>query len=151
MKAPKEDTLQKGPVAKSNLTKNKKKTTVVTVKREIKKIDLKGLVFGRAASVIALLLSGKQNVSYEPHKDGGDKVIAFNLDKIKIKGSTKLDKKIHYHYSGYPGGIKGEALKDSLKKDSARVFKKAVFGMLPKNSFRKEMIKRLSLFKGEIE
>lgn len=140
---------KKATKGQSSHTKSAVKPVMVT--REIHRLDLRGLVFGRAASAIALLLSGKQKVSYERQKDGGDRVIAFNLDKIKIKGSTKLDKKIHYHYSGYPGGIKAEALKDSLKKDAPGIFKKAVFGMLPKNTFRKNMIKRLTIFKGEAE
>jgi len=102
------------------------------------KIDATNKVLGRLASKIAILLNT------------GDKVIVTNTDKIKITGK-KLKKKVYYHHSGYPGGLKKITLEELMKKDSREVLRKAVWGMLPKNKLRKQRIKNLKLYKGEIE
>jgi large subunit ribosomal protein L13 len=120
------------------------------VKRSKIKYDLKSKVFGRAASEIALILSGKRKVEYYPHLDVGDYVIAYNLDNLKFKGTTKLQNKKYYRHSGYPGSIKEISLEDFRAKDPKKLFTKAVYRMLPKNKLRKEMIKRLSLHLKEI-
>lgn len=121
------------------------------IERENHQIDLTGLVFGRIATQVALFLSGKRKVSYLPYVDCGDKVTVYNLKKIKFKGGRKLEDKIYYHYSGYPGGISAIKLKDAIKKDFPKVFRRAVYQMLPKNKIRKKSIKRLKIFEGEIE
>ncbi|MDF1498648.1 MAG: 50S ribosomal protein L13 [Patescibacteria group bacterium] len=101
--------------------------------------------FGRMATQIAIILRGKNKASYTPHIDGGDYVVVINSDNLKYtKG--KGDNKIYYHYSGYMGGMKKIALKDQIKKDSRVVIKNAVYGMLPKNKLRDQMIKRLNIY-----
>jgi len=101
--------------------------------------------FGRMATQIATILRGKNKASYTPHIDGGDYVVVINSDNLKYtKG--KGDNKIYYHYSGYMGGMKKIALKDQIKKDSRVVIKNAVYGMLPKNKLRDQMIKRLNIY-----
>jgi len=109
--------------------------------------DAEGKVLGRMATEIAKLLSGKGKIDYVPNIDGGDFVTVVNSDKIYVTGS-KLDKKIYYRFSGYPGGISAIALKDQLKKDSTKVIKGAVNGMLPKNKLRDKMMLRLKVYAG---
>lgn len=121
------------------------------IERKTHEIDLSGQVLGRAASHVALLLSGKRKVSFTWNVDGGDYVRAYNLEKIKISGKDKPDTKIYYHYTGYPGGIKGISLRDAMAKDPQKVFRQAVLRMLPKNKLRSRMIKRLELIEGEMQ
>ena len=135
---------------KSN-KKAKKKAIEDAIKREKHAIDLKGLVFGRVASEVALLLSGKRKVEYLPYIDQGDYVVVYNLEKMKFRGGNKMEKKMYYHFSGYPGGIKGISLKDAKDKDYPKLFRRAVYRMLPKNKLRGGMIKRLEIFKEEIK
>ncbi len=104
--------------------------------------------FGRMASKIAVLLRGKNKVDFAPHIDGGDYVVVTNSDNLKYTGN-KGEGKIYYRYSGYMGGLKEINLKDKIKKDSREVIKIAVYGMLPKNKLRDEMIKRLKVYKDE--
>ena len=114
------------------------------------KIDATNKVLGRLASKIAILLQGKHKPNFVPYLNTGDKVIVTNTDKIKITGK-KLKKKVYYRHSGYPGGLKKITLEELMKRDSREVLKKAVWGMLPKNKLRKQRIKNLKLYKGEIE
>jgi len=114
------------------------------------KIDATNKVLGRLASKIAILLQGKHKPNFVPYLNTGDKVIVINTDKMKITGK-KLKKKVYYRHSGYPGGLKKITLEELMKKDSREVLKKAVWGMLPKNKLRKQRIKNLKLYKGEIE
>ena len=104
--------------------------------------------FGRMASKIAVLLRGKNKVSFTPHIDDGDYVVVINSDNLKYTGN-KGEGKIYYSYSGYMGGLKEISLKNKIKKDSRDVIKKAVYGMLPKNKLRDEMVKRLKVYKDE--
>lgn len=102
--------------------------------------------FGRMSTQIATLLHGKHKVSFAPHRDEGDFVVVVNTDRIKFTGG-KDQKKVYYSHSGYLGGLKSITLGDQIQKDSREVVKKAVFGMLPGNKLRPEMMKRLKLFK----
>ena len=54
--------------------------------------------------------------------------------------------KIYTTYSGYPGGIRREALRDLLVRRPTEVMRHAVYGMLPKNKLRNEFVKRLYIF-----
>ncbi|MCK5084769.1 MAG: 50S ribosomal protein L13 [Candidatus Pacebacteria bacterium] len=104
--------------------------------------------FGRMASKISILLRGKNKASYTPHIDAGDYVVVVNTDNLKYTGN-KDEGKIYYSHSWYPGGLKEITLGDQIKKDSRVVIKKAVYGMLPKNKLRDQMIKRLKIYKNE--
>lgn len=107
------------------------------------KLDATDISLGRLASQVALLLRGKNKPNFIPYLDQGDKVIIENITKIKISGN-KLDGKIYYRHSQYPGGLKKEKMKDLIdRKGYAELLKKAVYGMLPDNKLRKEMMKRL--------
>lgn len=102
--------------------------------------------FGRLSAQIATILRGKNKVGFAPHIDGGDFVVVVNSDKVKYSGN-KDKKKVYYKHSGYLGGMKEITLGDQIKKDSTQVFKKAVYGMLPSNKLRNEMMKRLKIYK----
>lgn len=115
------------------------------MERKYHLFDAQDKVLGRLATEIAKVLSGKGKVDYTPHIDGGDHVIIINSDKIRVTG-RKLTDKIYHRFSGYPGGISSIALKDLLKKDSTKVIKNAVYGMLPKNKLRDKMMLRLHVY-----
>ncbi len=116
------------------------------VNREYHLFDAQGKVLGRLATEIAGVISGKTKVDYAPHIDGGDFVVVINTDGLQVTGNKREDKMYH-HFSGYPGGIRSIAFKDQMKKDSRKILHAAVYGMLPKNKLRDQMLTRLRLYK----
>lgn len=102
--------------------------------------------FGRLSSKIAVLLRGKNKATFVHHIDAGDNVVVINSDKLKFTGNKAVGK-VYYTHSGYLGGLKSITLQDKIQKDSREVIKEAVFGMLPKNKLRNEMMKRLRVYK----
>lgn len=113
------------------------------MQRNTHNIDATDQVLGRLATQIALLLRGKNKPTFSPHLDEGDIVVIKNVDKIKITGN-KLNQKIYYRHSTYPGGLKKTTMREVVaKKGYQEVLKKAVWGMLPKNKLKDKMIKRL--------
>jgi len=111
-------------------------------------VDASGKVLGRIASRIALLLMGKRKSIYTPHLDVGDFVVVINAEKVKLTGD-KLWKKIYYHHSGYPGGLKQKTAKELLEKHPERLIKLGVKRMLPKNRLGQKMFKRLKVYRGD--
>ena len=118
-----------------------------TVERKWYVIDADGVVLGRLASQVALMLRGKHKPTFTPHVDTGDYIIVVNTDKIAMTG-RKLDQKIYYHHSGYPGGLKETKYRDLLANKSEFVLKKAVRGMLPKGPLGNKMFKKLKVYAG---
>ncbi len=110
--------------------------------RKIIKIDASGKALGRLASEIAIILRGKNKPEFVPHQDVGDIVELYNVDKIKYTGK-KLEQKEYYRYSGYPGGLKTEKMKDKLAKNPKDVIVMAVRKMLPATRLRNGMLKRI--------
>ncbi|MCP4522762.1 MAG: 50S ribosomal protein L13 [Candidatus Gracilibacteria bacterium] len=108
-------------------------------------IDAKGQTLGRLATQIAVILKGKNKVSFVPHLDNGDYVIVTNCDKFAVTGK-KLTDKTYYRHTGYLGGLKEISLGDLLIKKPNKALELAVSGMLPKNKLRKDMLARLKLF-----
>jgi len=118
------------------------------VEREWWIIDAEGQTLGRLASKVAAILRGKHKPTFAPNVDTGDFVVIVNAGKVRTTGN-KLDQKVYYHHSGYPGGIKGITLRDQLRgRFPERVIETAVRGMLPKNSLGATMFKKLKLYKG---
>jgi len=115
------------------------------IEREWFVVDATGMTLGRLASRIATILRGKHKPIYTPHVDCGDFVIVVNADKIHVTG-RKLDQKMYYRHSGYPGGLKQISLRDQLDKHPDRVIRLAVRGMLPKNRLGRQMIKKLKVY-----
>ena len=116
----------------------------------IHKINAKNKVLGRLAVKIANLLRGKNKPEFLPYKDNGDGVLLYNTDKVILTGK-KSKQKIYYHHSGYPGGIKEITFEKAMKDDSRKVLRKAVYGMMPKNRLRNQIIKKLKLYKEKID
>lgn len=114
------------------------------MERKIYKIDATNRILGRLAVQIAGLLRGKNKPAFVPYKDMGDIVVVKNVKGIKLSGK-KADQKKYYHHSGYLGGLKEIPYKKLFEKNTTEVLKKAVWGMLPKNSLRNEQIKRLRI------
>ena len=110
-------------------------------------IDAQGQTLGRLASEISRLLRGKHKPRFVPHLDGGDYVIVINADKITLTGQ-KLQQKMYYRHSGYPGGLKSITAADLLEKKPTEVLKLAVKGMLPRNKLRAVMLKNLKIYAG---
>jgi large subunit ribosomal protein L13 len=110
-------------------------------------VDATDKVLGRLASEIAHRLRGKHKVIFAPYMDAGDFVIVVNAEKISLTGK-KLTDKIYYHHSGYPGGIKAMAAGKMLKEKPEELLRKAVRGMLPKNTLGRAMLKKLKIYAG---
>ena len=72
------------------------------------------------ATRIADTLRGKGKPVYTSHVDTGDFVVVVNAEKIAVTGS-KLDTKIYYRHSGYPGGIKQRTLREQLERRPTEV------------------------------
>ncbi len=108
--------------------------------------DAQGKVLGRLATEIAMVLSGKRKVDYEPNFDKGDYVVVTHSDGVQVTG-RKGDQKMYHHYSGYPGGITSRTFKEVMKRDSTKAIHQAVYNMLPKNLLRAKMLKRLHIYK----
>jgi len=111
-------------------------------------VDAEGKTLGRLSTEIAVLLQGKHKPSYVPYLNTGDFVIVTNAEKIRVTGK-KLEQKIYYRHSGYPGGLTQQTLAEVLRKAPTRVIKRAVKGMLPKNTMGKHMLSRLKAYAGE--
>ncbi len=118
------------------------------IEREWFLVDAEGETLGRLASEIAKVLRGKHKPLYTPHLDCGDYVIVVNADKVQVTG-RKLDQKMYYRHSGYPGGIKSISLRNQLQKHPERVLQAAVRGMLPKNRLGRKMLKKLKVYAGD--
>ena len=118
------------------------------IKREWFLLDAEGKTLGRLASKIAEVLRGKHKPMYTPHLDCGDYVIVINADKVRVTG-RKLDQKIYYRHSGYPGGLTSINLRDQLQKHPERVLMAAVNGMLPKNRLGRKMLSKLKVYVGD--
>ena len=110
-------------------------------------IDAEGRTLGRLGTEIAVLLQGKHKPIYVPYLNTGDFVIVVNAEKIHVTGN-KLEQKVYYRHSGYHGGLKEETLAKVLAKTPTRVIKRAVKGMLPKNSLGRHMLSRLKVYAG---
>lgn len=111
-------------------------------------IDAKGQNLGRVATKAAHILRGKHKVTFTPHVDCGDAVIIINAGSVNLTGD-KLDKKIYYNHSGFPGGLRERTAKTMKKDYPVEMVERAVKGMLPKNRLGRQMFKKLYVFEGE--
>jgi large subunit ribosomal protein L13 len=117
------------------------------VERDWFVVDAQDQTLGRLATRVATLLRGKHKPIYTPHVDCGDYVIVVNADKISVTGQ-KLDQKIYYRHSGYPGGLRQVTLRRRLETHPERVIESAVRGMLPKTRLGRKMFKKLKVYAG---
>ena len=117
------------------------------IQRDWVVIDATDVVLGRLASHAAALLRGKHKPTFAPHMDMGDFVIVINAEKVALTGQ-KLEKKMAYRHSGYPGGLTATSYVEMLEKHPTRAVEKAIRGMLPKNSLGRAQIKKLKVYAG---
>ncbi|MGO2748483.1 MAG: 50S ribosomal protein L13 [Pseudoclavibacter sp.] len=110
-------------------------------------IDATDVVLGRLATHAAALLRGKHKATYAQHVDMGDFVIVINAEKVALTGS-KLQKKLAYRHSGYPGGLTATSYTEMLEKHPTRAVEKAIRGMLPKNTLGRNQLKKLKVYAG---
>jgi large subunit ribosomal protein L13 len=110
-------------------------------------LDASEAPVGRLATAAATLLTGKGKPSFTKHIDTGDYVIVVNADNLVVTGK-KMEDKMYYHHSGYPGGLKETKLRHQMDKDSTHVIEHAIRGMLPVNKLRKDRLTRLKVYTG---
>tara|TARA_Y100000813_G_C24076379_1_gene311226 strand:+ start:163 stop:618 length:456 start_codon:yes stop_codon:yes gene_type:complete len=112
-------------------------------------IDADGVVLGRLASYISILLRGKHKTTFTPHMDCGDNVVVINAKKIKLKGK-KLKNKVYYRHTGYPGGIKSKTPQNILDSNQPEnLLKMAVKRMLSNNKISRKQMSNLKVFSDE--
>jgi len=110
-------------------------------------VDAQGKNLGRLASRVAQALLGKARPDYTPGVDLGDFVIVINAGKVAVTGK-RLEEKVYYRASGYPGGLKAIPLRDQLARHPERVIQSAVRGMLPKSRQGRRLMRRLHVYAG---
>lgn len=110
-------------------------------------VDAAGLSLGRLAARAAMLLRGKHKPTYTPHVDTGDHVIVLNADQVVLT-ANKLQKKIRYTHSGYPGALREERYETIMAKRPDQAIRWAIAGMLPKNTLGRQMLRKLKVYRG---
>jgi len=111
-------------------------------------VDAEDKVLGRLATRVATVLTGKHKPGYAPFMVTGDHVIVINAGKVRLTGQ-KLDQKVYYRHTGYPGGLREVPVRKMLETRPERVIEEAVLGMLPKNKLRKQFARRLRIYAGD--
>jgi len=117
------------------------------VEREWLLIDAEGKNLGRLSTKIAQLLIGKHKPDYTPGVMTGANVVVINAEKVDVY-PTRLDNKMYYRVSNYPGGLKEVTLRRQLEIHPERVIEHAVWGMIPKNKLGRRIFKNLHVYAG---
>ena len=108
-------------------------------------VDAKGKTLGRVATEVATILMGKHTAAYESNKAGTDSVNLINASKIRVT-MIKSNTKTYSRYSGYPGGLTTETMKElATRKGYAELFRLAIYGMIPANKLRPLRMKKLTI------
>lgn len=110
-------------------------------------IDAENQNLGKVATLAAHVLRGKHKPTYTPHIDCGDNIIIINAEKVNLTGD-KLDKKIYYNHSGYPGGLRERTARVMRDKYPTEMVEKAIRGMLPKSRLGRTMYTKLFVYTG---
>ena len=121
------------------------------IQRDWVVIDANGQNLGRLAARIAHVLLGKHKPTFTPGVEMGDFVVVVNTERVTVTGTrtnSKLESKIYYSHSGYPGGLKSISLRDQLAQHPDRALRDAVWGMLPHNRMGRATLKRLKIYAG---
>jgi len=117
------------------------------IQRDWVVVDANDQTLGRLATQISTVMLGKHKPGFTPGVEMGDYVIVVNAAHIKVTGN-KMDDKMYYRHSGYPGGLKSINLRDLLAKNPERVIERAVWGMLPHNRMGRHLMRTLRVFAG---
>jgi len=111
-------------------------------------IDAEGLVLGRMASQIAMILRGKHKTTFTPHMDCGDNVIVVNAEKVRVTGNKLADKTFYWH-TGFPGGIKERTAGQTLSgRYPERLIVKAVERMITRGPLGRQQMRNLKVYAG---
>jgi large subunit ribosomal protein L13 len=110
-------------------------------------VNAEGQVLGRLATGIAKLLIGKSRAQFTPGQDCGAFVVVLNAGKVVVTG-RKLQQKVYYSHSGFPGGLRARTLGERLQRQPAEVLREAVKGMLPHNKLGARLITKLKVYTG---
>lgn len=111
-------------------------------------VDASDKTLGRLASEIAVILMGKNKPEFTPNFDCGDFVIVVNCSKVWLTGN-KINKKMYYDNKSHNyGGLRTRSAKEMLQNYSTEMVRRAVWGMLPKGSLGKQMIRKLFVYEG---
>lgn len=110
-------------------------------------LDVEGLVIGRFATEVANILRGKHKPSYSPNLDTGDHVIIINADKAVLT-SNKAERKMIYHHTGFPGGIKSKTYAQAMDADAADTILRSIRGMVPKTRLGRQQLTKLKVYAG---
>ena len=110
-------------------------------------IDAEGKNLGKVAAAAAHVLRGKHKPTYTPYVACGDNVIIINAEKVNLTGN-KLDKKMYYNHSGYPGGLRERTARTMVEKYPVEMVERAVKGMLPKGRLGRQMYRKLFVYEG---
>ena len=111
-------------------------------------IDAKGVRFGKLTVKIATLLMGKDKVEQADHLFIGDRVCVINAGKVDLNKTTESKKTYSWH-SDFPGGLTTKPITELLASRPDYVIRKAVWGMLPKNSLGRQMLTKLKVYPGK--
>lgn len=118
-----------------------------SVERSWYVIDAEGQSLGRVATKAAHILRGKHKITYTPHIDCGDYVIIINAKKVNLTGN-KLDDKMYYNHSMYPGGLRERTARIMRENYPIEMLERAIKGMLPHNRLGRAMGKKLFVYEG---
>lgn len=110
-------------------------------------VDAADQLLGRLSSRIAIVMRGKHRPEFVAHWATGDHVIVLNADKVAVTGN-KLEQKIYYKHTGFFGNRRETTMAEQMEKDSSKVIRAAVKGMLPKNAARERVLKNLHVYAG---
>lgn len=108
-------------------------------------VDASEAPLGRVAAKIAKLLTGKEKPMFTHHIDCGDYVVVINAKDVVVTGQ-KMDTKMYYRHSSFPGGLKEATMREKLEKDPTYAIFHAVRGMLPVNKLRAGRLERLKVY-----
>lgn len=110
-------------------------------------VDATDMVLGRLVTQIASMIRGKNTPLFTPHADTGAYVVVINADKVKLTGN-KLQDKLYHRHSEYPGGLTSLSASQMLATQPDELFRRAVWGMLPKNRLGRVLISKLKVYAG---
>ena len=110
-------------------------------------VDASDQTLGRLASRVAHVLEGKHKPTYQPNLDSGDHVIVLNASRIAVS-ANKRETKLYIRHSGFPGGYKEETLGQLLERRPEEVIRRAVKGMLPRNTLGVQQLRKLKVYSG---
>jgi large subunit ribosomal protein L13 len=111
-------------------------------------VDAANRPLGRVASEVVNVLRGKHHPEFSPHLSLGDHVIVINAEKVSISGD-KVEQKLYYRFSGYPGGLKIRSMRDLIAKDPTLVVRHAIRRMLPRTRLGRDMLRNLRIYAGQ--